>query len=237
MNIVKLNSSDWELNIDLDGGRIESLKKNGELILGSFERIDGKNGNTHLCVPNFASDGVEKYGLPFHGIFRNAKWNLVSQNGDLLEIDCEVDGFYVRQLFAFINGSFDQKVIIENIGEQEKPVNAAIHNYWSSDLGWNEVFLNGMNISTLIRNSEFINLKQLNDLNIPGKPRIKWQLFGFNYAKLWTAFLEESGNKIFDKNYFCLEPIMQKDENFFGSLGSMLNPKAKLELRQTILIG
>jgi len=237
MNIVKLNSSDWELNVDLDGGRIESLRKNEELILGSFERIDGKIGNTHLCVPNFANDGVEKYGLPFHGIFRNAKWNLVSQNDDLLEIDCEVDGFYVRQLFAFINGSFDQKVIIENIGEQEKPVNAAIHNYWSSDLGWDEVFLNGMNVSTLIKNSEFINLKQLNDLNIPGKPRIKWQLFGFNSAKLWTAFLEESGNKIFDKNYFCLEPIMQRDEGFFGSLESMLSPKAKLELRQTILVG
>lgn len=236
MNIVELNSNDWELNIDLDGGRIESLKKNGELILGSFERIDGKMGNTHLCVPNFASDGVEKYGLPFHGIFRNAKWNLVSQSNDLLEIDCEVDGFYVRQLFAFINRSFDQKVIIENISEQERPVNAAIHNYWSSDLGWDEVFLNGMNINTLIQNSEFINLKQSNDLNIPGKPRIKLQLFGFNYAKLWTAFLEKSGSKVFDKNYFCLEPIMQKDENFFGSLESMLNPKAKLELRQMILV-
>lgn len=234
MNIVELNLNDWELDVDLDGGRIGSLKKNSELILGSFERIDGKTGNTHICVPNFANDGVEKYGLPFHGIFRNAKWNLVNQNDDLLEIDCEVDGFYVRQLFAFINGSFDQKVIIENISEQEKPVNAAIHNYWSSDLGWDGVILNDVDLSLGIKQNDFINVKELNELNIPGKPLIKWQLFGFSYAKLWTSFLEEGNNKIFDNNYFCIEPIMEKDENFFGSEESMLQPKMKIELRQMI---
>jgi hypothetical protein len=219
--------------VDLDGGRIEILKKNGVLILGSFERIDGKKGNTHLCIPNFANDGVEKYGLPFHGIFRNAVWNLAQQTNESLEIDCEVDGFKVKQIFTF-DGDFNQKIIIENISDKERPVNAAIHNYWSSDLGWEGVLLNGINMSMGIRNSEFVDLKQTNELNIPGKPLIKWRLFGFSCAKLWTAFLEESGNKIFDNNYFCLEPKMEEDENFFGSVESLLRSKAKLELRQAI---
>ena len=233
MNTIQLIFGFWELVIDLDGGRISSLKSKGILILGTFERIDGKSGNTHVCIPNFADDGVKKYGFPFHGPFRNAKWNLIQQTENSLEIECEIDGLNVHQFFL-LNDYFVQKIIIENKSEEEKPINMAIHNYWSSDLGWQGVMLNNLDISLGIKESIFVNFRQLNDLNIPGKPLIKWQLMGFNYARLWTGFLDEGGNKIFDNNYFCVEPVTEKDSKFIERSESMLQPKFKKELRQMI---
>lgn len=237
MNTVQLVFKDWELEVDLEGGRINVLKKNSILLLGSFERIDGKRGNTHICAPNFANDGVEKYGLPFHGPFRNAPWVLVQKEDNFLEISCETIGLDIHQIFSLNSEYFTQRIIIENKSEEDKPVNVAVHNYWSSDLGWGSVTLNDFDLSMGIKNNEFTRLRQLNEINIPGKPLIKWQLMGFNFAKLWTGFLEEMGSKIFDNNYFCLEPIMQRDEGFFGTPESMLHPKGKIELRQMIGMG
>jgi hypothetical protein len=234
MNIVQLVFKDWELEVELEGGRISVLKKNGILILGSFERIDGKRGNTHLCAPNFANDGVKEFGLPFHGPFRNAPWILINKGDDVLEIACENMGLDIHQFFSFNSEYFIQKIAIENKSEENKPINIAVHNYWSSDLGWGSVRLNDFDVSMGIKNNEFTRLRQMNEINIPGKPLIKWQLMGFNYAKLWTGFLEEMGSKIFDNNYFCLEPVMRDNENFFGSPESMLYPKTKIELRQMI---
>ena len=234
MNTIQLNFGDWNLVVDLEGGRIVSLKSKEILILGSFERIDGKKGNTHVCIPNFANDGVEKYGLPFHGPFRNATWILTQQTENLIEIECEVDEINVHQIFSFNEEYFSQKIVIENKSEESKPVNAAVHNYWSSDLSWQGAMLNNVDLSLGIEQSIFIDLKPINELNIPGKPLIKWQVMGFKYAKLWTGFLEENESKIFDNNYFCVEPIMEKNEEFFGSPDSMLLPKTKIELRQMI---
>lgn len=234
MNNMQLNYLDWELVVDLDGGRIDSLKNKGILILGSFERIDGKRGNTHVCVPNFANDGVEKFGLPFHGLFRNAPWIMVQKTENMLEIDCETMGIKVSQIFTLNKEFFIQKIIVENKSEELKPFNVAVHNYWASELGWRGSTLNGYDLSLGIKESNFVNLKQLNEINIPGKPLIKWQLIGFKYAKLWTGFLEDGGNKIFDNNYLCVEPIMEKDPNFFGRDDSLLASKAKIELRQMI---
>lgn len=234
MSLTQLVFKDWELGIDLNGGRIVSLKNKGILILGTFQRIDGKSGNTHVCVPNFASGGLEKYGLPFHGPFRSAIWNLVSQNENLLEINCEIDNLEVWQKFFLNDEYFNQQIIIENKGEVFKPINAAIHNYWSSELGWQGIKINGIDVSFFVKQNEFVGLQQLNEIDIPGKPLIKWSVDGFKYAKLWTGFLEESGNKIFDNNYVCIEPIMEKDEEFFGKQESMLAAKSKLELKQLI---
>jgi hypothetical protein len=234
MNTVELNLGEWDLVVDLEGGRINSLKNKGILILGSFERIDGKRGNTHVCIPNFADNGVKEYGLPSHGPFRDAPWVLVQKSENVLEINCENWELDVHQVFSFSGEYFSQKVIIENKSGEEKPVNAALHNYWSSELGWQGLTLNGFDLSLGVKRSDFINLGQLNNLDIPGKPLIKWQLVGFKYARLWTGFLEESGNKIFDNSYVCIEPVIEKDENFFGSEKSMLLPKMKMELKQMI---
>lgn len=234
MDTIQLSFGEWEMNVDLNGGRIVSLKNKGILILGSFQRIDGKMGNTHVCIPNFYNEGVEKYGLPSHGPFRNATWVLESQTENLLDINCKIDDLDVHQIFSFNNEFFSQKITVENVGEKEKPVNVAVHNYWSSELGWQGSTLNGFELSLGIKQNDFINLEQLNNIDIPGKPLIKWQLDKFNYAKLWTGFLQEGDNKIFDNEYVCIEPVMEKGEEFFGSEESMLLPKTKLELKQII---
>lgn len=234
MKTIQLNFQNWELVVDLDGGRIVGLKNNGVLILGSFERIDGKKGNTHICVPNFADNGVEKYGLPFHGPFRNDTWNLLQQTENTIDMECEIDSLNVHQILSLDSEYFTQKIIMENKSNEQKPINAAIHNYWSSDLGWEGVTLNNFNLSQGIKESIFIDLNPINELNISGKSLIKWQLTGLSYAKLWTGFLEEGKNKIFDNNYFCIEPIIQKNETFFGSPDSMLPSKKIKEIEQKI---
>ena len=99
MNTIRLVSNDWELIFDLSGGRIVSLKNKDKFILGTFQRIDGKTGNTHVCTPNFAEEGMEKYNLPFHGPFRNSEWTLINNSETNLEINCVNDGLEVKQIF------------------------------------------------------------------------------------------------------------------------------------------
>jgi galactose mutarotase-like enzyme len=236
MQVNQFSFLDWELNIDLNGGRIINLKKGDDLILGTYERIDGKSGNTHVCIPNFADHGVEEFGLPFHGPFRNGSWSLIDKKEDSVSVKCEIEQLSVVQLFIFDKNSLTHKITIENVGNNPKPVNAAIHNYWSSAIGWEGVVLNGNNLSKDIKESNFVSLEKINELFIPGKPLIRWSLERLNHAKLWTGFLEEGGNKIFDNNYFCLEPIMEKDNLFFGSPASMINSGSKIEIEQKIEI-
>jgi len=47
----KIEKFGWRVEVDLEGGRIISLMKDREGILGNFERMDGKMGNTHVCIP------------------------------------------------------------------------------------------------------------------------------------------------------------------------------------------
>ncbi|MEI8068109.1 MAG: hypothetical protein WCG91_04170, partial [Candidatus Shapirobacteria bacterium] len=136
MSNIFLNKNNWNLEVDLNGGRIVELSYKNQKILGTFQRSDGKLGNTHLCVPNFAGEGMESYGWPFHGPFRNNQWNLINETNDSLEIGCEIDFLNVTQKFI-INDKFEQKVTIENKSRETKKVNLAIHNYWDCDFGWN----------------------------------------------------------------------------------------------------
>jgi len=43
MNNLEIKKNDWGLKINLDGGRIEELRYKDEIILGTYQRIDGKN--------------------------------------------------------------------------------------------------------------------------------------------------------------------------------------------------
>ena len=118
MNFIKLEKNNWILEVDLNGGRIVNLIKDDQKILGTFERIDGKKGNTHICTPNFANEGVEKFGFIFHGPFRNAEWNLASSKEDSLEIKCEIDGLLVRQKFL-INEEFEQIIEMKGLMSED----------------------------------------------------------------------------------------------------------------------
>jgi hypothetical protein len=223
----------WNLEIDLKGGRIKKLERDGELILGTFERIDGKLGDTHICVPNFAAEGVEKYGFIFHGPFRNSEWNLIDKTENSWEIVCEIDGLNVDQKFK-IDGKFEQEIRVKNVSADPKRVNVAMHNYWDTALGWEGVKLNGKDITEGVKESIDLKIEKENKLKIPHKKMINWQLTGFKYVKLWTGFNKvENGEKTFDQNYICIEPVMER-EGFVETDKSFLNPGEEIVLGQKI---
>jgi len=232
MNIIKISNADWGLEIDLSGGRIVRLENISQKILGTFERMDGKEGNTHVCVPNFAAEGVEKYGFVPHGPFRNGEWVLIDKTSENLEIVCEVDGLNVNQKFR-IGKKFEHEIRVKNVSMEPKRVNVAIHNYWDVEFGWKGIKLNGEDITDGIKESVDLEIEKENVLDVPKKMPISWQLSGFKYVKLWTGFREENGQKVFDQKYICVEPVMEK-EGFVETEKSWLKPEEEIVLGQKI---
>lgn len=234
MNITKISNADWGLEIDLSGGRIVSLENVNQKILGTFERIDGKKGNTHVCVPNFAAEGVEKYGYMFHGPFRNSEWVLVDKTSESIEIVCEIDGLNVNQKFK-IGKKFEHEIVVKNVSMEPKRVNVAIHNYWDTEFGWKGIKLNGKDVTNGIRESVELKIRKENVVEIPNKMPINWQLNGFKYVKLWTGFEEENNKKTFDEKYVCMEPVMER-EGFVETEKSWLKSEEEIVLGQKIYL-
>ena len=230
-----LENNGWKLEIDLAGGRIVNLAKDSQGILGTFERIDGKIGNTHICVPNFASEGVEKFGFVFHGPFRNSQWEKLNQINESLEIRCQIDGLEVKQKFE-LGEKFSHKITVVNNNSSKQRVNVAVHNYWKTKNGWQGTKLNGVDISQGFMTNPEIDLKQENKIEFPGQKPIIWQVNNFKIVKLWTAFKEENGEKVYDQKYVCLEPVMEK-EGFVETDKSWLESGGKIELSQEISFG
>ncbi len=229
---IILENKKWELVIDLEGGRIVKLEKDKQRILGTYERIDGKEGNTHVCVPNFASEGMEKFGFIFHGPFRNVLWKLVDQNENSIEISCEIENLLVNQVFE-IGNKFCHRVKVKNMGNEKKRVHVAIHNYWDTEFGWSGIKLNNHDITAGFIDNPEIKLEKNNILEIPGKKVINWQVENLKKAKLWTGVKDENGKRIFDGKYVCIEPEMEY-EGFVETEGSWLSRKDKLIVEQRI---
>ena len=234
MNFIKLEKNNWILEVDLNGGRIVNLIKDDQKILGTFERIDGKKGNTHICTPNFANEGVEKFGFIFHGPFRNAEWNLVSSKENSLEIKCEIDGLLVRQKFL-VGEEFEQIIEIKNNSLEKRRVNVAMHNYWDMGFGWQGTRLNGVDISGGFKTNPEIKLEDKNILEFPNKKPITWKVENFKLAKLWTAFKKEKGEKVYDQKYVCIEPEMEF-EGFVETNESWMEIGEEIKLKQTLFI-
>ena len=240
-NIISINKDNWFLEIDLNGGRIRELKHKDQLTLGTFERIDGKNGNTHICIPNFGNEGMEKYGLQFHGPSRTGLWSVKDINESSLTISYEFENvgsypgkIYTEQIFN-LDGGFNQKVIIKNVGDVDAPINLGIHNYWNSPNGWGGLKINDVDVTKLIKADTYFDVKISNEVSIPGLEKIKLDFDGFDFVRLWSARKEIEGNLMFDNNYVCIEPCIGKD-NYFGSEESMLKPGEQRILLQKIKI-
>ena len=234
MNIIKIENNGWKLEIDLDGGRIVSIEKEEQKILGTFERIDGKSGNTHICTPNFAAEGVEEFGFVFHGPFRNTVWEVIGKSNTALEIQCEVDGLLVKQFFR-LTDSFSQDIEVLNNSNEKKRVNVAMHNYWDTEFGWQGTKLNGVDITQGVKTNPEVELKELNTLEIIGKKIIFWKVENFKLAKLWTGVKEENGVKSYDRKYVCIEPEMEF-EGFVTTDKSWLESGKGISLNQSIRV-
>lgn len=230
MEIIQNNG--WTLSVDLNGGRIKELKYKNEVVLGTYERIDGKTGNAHICCPNFGSEGMEKFGLPFHGPFRSLEWKLIDKNENKIEIEVVNMDLEIRQIFE-IGNVFKQTIKIKNLVNESRLINMAIHNYWDSKNGWKGTRLNNKIIDNLVESDSNQILSNINVLEIPGKQKYKWSLEGFKYGQFWTSFKEIEGQKIYDQKYLCVEPSLEK-QGFVDEEKMNLFGLDSLEVSQTI---
>lgn len=240
MNTIKIENKNWKLEIDLNGGKIVNLEKDGQQILGTFERIDGKIANTHICVPNFDQEGMEEYGLLFHGPCRNAQWKLIKESENMIRIGFEFEGtekylssLLIEQEFS-LGDSFRHKIRVKNTGNNEVPVNIAIHNYWASKEGWLGLKINEVDISQIVKDDDYFDTKDENIVLFPDGRKFNLNLKGFNYVRLWTARKEEGSNTIYDQNCVGVEPSIGKG-SYFGSEESMLKVGEIREVEQELL--
>lgn len=230
MEIIQNNN--WKLTVDLNGGRIRELKYKDKIVLGTYKRIDGKLGNTHICCPNFGSEGMEKFGLPFHGPFRNLEWNLVSKNQNRIIIEVQDLGLKIKQFFE-INNGFKQTIRVENLKNKARKINLAIHNYWGANNDWQGTKLNGEIIDEIIKSDSSKILAKKNILEMANKTKYKWKLSGFKYGQFWTSFKELEDKKIYDYKYFCVEPSLEI-QGFLDKGKNNLSGLGFLECVQTI---
>jgi len=235
---MQISNSNWRLEIDLQGGRISKLRYRDQIILGSFDRVDGKKGNTHLCLPNFGAEG-KKFDLPFHGPARNEIWKIIKQSNNSLTIVWEMlptekyqGNLLIEQQFT-IEKDFKQTIGVMNRGKTV-PVNIGIHNYWNTPHGWRNTLVNGVNATEGIETNGSIKIKNENEIIFPGMRPIIWQLSGFNDAVLWTGFKKEREKIIYDQQYACIEPVIGYNKNYFGSEQSLLGPHQSFSASQSI---
>ncbi len=231
---IRFAKGSWICDIDLQGGRITKLSYGNQTVLGSYNRIDGKQGNTHLCVPNFADEGGETYGLPFHGPARNCMWKLVSH--DTGSIRCVIPKtekypaeLSVIQRFVLSNTQFSHTITVSHIGGEPVPINIGIHNYWDTPNGWENLKLNSQDAVYIVKKNGRVPLKKENSLEFSSGKKIYWEVSGFSEAVLWSAF---RGNE-FDKNYVCIEPVLGY-KNYFESKESILRKGEKKQYSQQI---
>jgi len=225
---MNISTKDWSLTIDLNGGRITELTCQNTKVLGTYNRIDGKMGSSHLCIPSFDKEGQEIYGLPFHGLVRNGQWNMISGTPSALTIgytttasDLYGAELHVQQEFTLAE-RFCHKTTISHKKGAPVPVNCAYHYYWDTPLGWKGTQLNTVDVSEKISTNGYCNLEKENAIVFP---HASYQVTRdrFHSAALWTSFMQKEKGKEFSTDFCCIEPVIGWP-GYFGSEKSILSP-------------
>lgn len=212
------------------GAKIE-LKLGGIDILGSFARGDGKQGVTHPCTPIFGPDRNELYRLKQHGNMRNELID-VKQIADNIIVTHRItdigypEGMLVKQVMGIEDGVFSLVMIHTNTGKTKSALNIGEHCYFDAPQGYKGTKVNGVDITSLIEENwdgKAIELKDLNIIEIPGKPVIELTQNGFHKAMIWVG--KNPDSKEIDKTYVCIEPVEENPAGtYFGSKQSYLLP-------------
>lgn len=226
---MELNSHDWRLLVDLNGGRIRELSFKGVKVLGTYNRIDGKQGNTHLCIPSFDREGMGKWNLPFHGLVRNIPWTVKNSTKTSVVISCETQASeaYAAQLHIeqefILEEEFMHRIHVTNREGDAVPMNIGYHYYWDTPQGWQGTRLNGKNIQNQIESNGFQDLMEQNHISFPhGEYSVSSQNFGS--CVLWTSFKdEEKGKRKYNSEFCCIEPVVNWP-GYFGTDASILQP-------------
>jgi galactose mutarotase-like enzyme len=241
--IKNILSANWSLSLDLNGGRIKELSYKGVKVFGTYHRVDGKIGNTHICAPSFDKEGQEKYNLPFHGYARTLIWNDKQLSANTIEIKTITPStktyqaqLELSQRFT-LNETFKHVVEVKNINGPEVPVNVGIHYYWDTPKGWDGSTLNFERLTPLIKTNGYLDLK---DESIITFPHAKYTIttMGLYSVMLWTSFVSgEDGNKTYSNDFCCIEPII-KWPQYFDSDRSILHPgetvSASIEIKKVV---
>jgi len=238
-NFLTFKKNNWELVINLQGGRIAYLNHKNKSILGSFARIDGKEGSSHLCLPNFGAEGEERYGLPFHGYARTNFWKYEGEERGPIKISSLIKStgkyssdLFVVQQFTLHDNYFQQEVTITNQGKKAVPMNIGIHNYWNTIQGWEGLAINGFKVADLVKENGFINVGEKNTLVFPIGQVVQWELSNLNRAVLWTC--QKDGH--YNIDFVCIEPVREYADSYFGSKKSLLAPKKSFSCSQKIIL-
>jgi len=226
---MEINSNKWSLSLDLDGGRIKYLAFDNFPILGTYKRVDGKLGNTHICAPSFDKEGEDKFNLPFHGYARTLQWDFEKIADNVVQIktittSTKTYPAKLELIQRFVLGeTFKHSVEVKHIDGLEVPVNIGIHYYWDTPKGWNDVQINNTNIKTNIETNGNMKLLPENIIKFP-HATYKLSTKEFHSAALWTSFkLNEMGIKKYSTDFCCIEPIIGWP-GYFGTPKSFIKP-------------
>lgn len=227
---IRISQAESSVEVDLQGGKLTELVLEGNKILGTFPRIDGKIGATHVCVPNFADEGVAKYNLPFHGPARNLVWTEKEKTERACELELRIpqtisypSALILLQRFELLSGSTDtfvHTVSVLNTGEIDVPVNIAIHNYFNTPHGWNGTQVNGQDITEKIATNQSFEAQPEQVIVFPGTRGLRLTTEHASHLMAWTGVKDGQH----DSTYACIEPVHKINPSYFGSKTSMLSP-------------
>lgn len=240
---MNLTSNGWSLTLDLNGGRIQELAYQGIKVFGTYKRIDGKVGNTHICTPSFDKEGQGAYQLPFHGYARTLVWSGEQIADNTLQIKTVTSStptypaeLELTQTFT-LGDSFSHVVEVKNIKGDVVPVNIGIHYYWDTPKGWKNSTLNDKKLAFSIETNGYMDLTNESIITLP---HAKYTITsdGLHTIMLWTSFkTEHDGTKTFSNDFCCIEPIA-KWPGYFGSEQSLLgrgkNVSASIQIKKVV---
>lgn len=225
---IETDKGDTKLVVNSHGARIEELVLDGQKILTKIIRGDGKEGSTHPCVPIFGKEAATSFGLPQHGSARNKDFESLTSNG-VIELSQQIEdgnypkGLRVTQKHSLVDEKYSLVTIITNNGNENLPVSFAEHFYWNTPNGWEGVAVNGKDVTDVVKKDGGIELKEENEIRIPGQRTILLKQKGFRALQLWAYKNPETGE--YDSNYVCIEPGEDVSSGkFFGSTESMIKP-------------
>lgn len=227
---MEIHSNKWSLSIDLNGGRIKDLKFDNIPVFGTYNRIDGKMGNTHICAPSFDKEGQDKFDLPFHGQARTLIWSYeqIANNDVQLKALTSSTKSYPAKLELIqrftLGETFKHSVEIKHIDGLEVPLNIGIHYYWDTPKGWEGTTLNSEQLAPLIKTNGYLDLKDESVITFP-HAKYAMSVTGLHSAMLWTSFnTDEIENKKYSNDFCCIEPII-KWPGYFGKPESLIKPR------------
>ncbi len=226
---MDLNSNKWSLTLDLSGGRIKKLSYDGVLIFGTYKRIDGKVGNTHICAPSFDKEGEERFNLPFHGYARTLIWDSEQIADNIIQIKTVTTSIkdYPAKLELVqrftLGETFIHRVEVNHIDGLEVPVNIGVHYYWDTPKGWEGATLNSAQLSPYIKTNGYLDLNHESNIVFPHAKYVM-KVDGLHSLMLWTSFkTDEIENKKYSNDFCCIEPIIKWPE-YFGKPESFIKP-------------